>query len=246
MRSLLSVDITARPLIADVLTHMWMTSSPSVRPSWEGPCGGKYSIQNSLASIFHGIDPPESCRYEVEFHCSCFPSNDLQDTMNAGDAAETEATLPALVSLGSEVQEDHSSINTNFLVVLSSSKEQENNPPNQVSNSSSTAITPSPTSTEQEKLVRNKPSPSDDSFSSNSLHQNATLQVDSVSSSLQKSDSLPHDQDCRVSLLTESMSSAAMVQAKLLTVSKVCIFRHLQLEYPVLAPLQFLLAKKFF
>ncbi len=92
MRSLLSVDITARPLIADVLTHMWMTSSPSVRPSWEGPCGGKYSIQNSLASIFHGIDPPESCRYEVEFHCSRFPSNDLQDTMNAGDAAETEAT----------------------------------------------------------------------------------------------------------------------------------------------------------
>ncbi len=99
---------------------------------------------------------------------------------------------------------------------------------------------------EQEKLVNNKPSPADNSFSSNSLHQNATLQVDSVSSSLQKSDSLPHDQDCRVSLLTESMSSAAMVQAKLLTVSKVCIFRHLQLEYPVLAPLQFLLAKKFF
>ncbi len=66
----------------------------------------------------------------------------------------------------------------------------------------------------QEKLIRNEPSPSDDSFSSNSLHQNATLQVDSVSSSLQRSDSLPLDQDCRVSLLTESMSLTSMVQAK--------------------------------
>ncbi len=59
--------------------------------------------------------------------------------MNAGDAAETEVTLSALVLSGSEAQEDH---NTNFPGVLSSSKEQENNPPNRVSNSSSTEITP--------------------------------------------------------------------------------------------------------
>ncbi len=225
MRSLLSVEIAARPLISNVLTHMWMTSFVSVRPSWEGPCEGKYNIQNSLPSIFHGIDSPECSSYDVEIHCSRLPSDDRQDSMNAIGAMETESIVPAMVSSSSVVQEDDSSISATSPAVLSCSKLQENNSFNGVSNSTSTATSLSPTEREQENLDSNNSSPADDSLSSNSLHQDnydslesvshTTLPTESVSSSLVQSDSLPLDQACKASpLTTESLSSASMVLAK--------------------------------
>ncbi len=108
MRSLLSADLTARSLIADVLTHMWMTSFPSVRPSWEGPHEGKYNIKNSLPSIFHSINLYNSSCYDVEIHSPRLPSgNDHQDMATAMNISEAETALPANNSSGSEVQEDH-------------------------------------------------------------------------------------------------------------------------------------------
>ncbi len=108
VRSLLTVDVTARPLIADVLSHMWMTSFPSVHPSWEVPCGGKHTIQNSLPSIFHSVDSSTRC-YDVEVHSPRLPSNDQQDTMNAMDTTDTETALPIRDSSGSEMLEEHPS-----------------------------------------------------------------------------------------------------------------------------------------
>ncbi len=108
MRSLLSADLTARSLIADVLTHMWMMSFPSVRPSWEGPHEGKYNIKNSLPSIFHSINLYNSSCYDVEIHSPRLPSgNDHQDMVTAMNISEAETALPANNSSGSEVQEDH-------------------------------------------------------------------------------------------------------------------------------------------
>ncbi len=96
VRSLLTVDVTVRPFIAEVLSHMWMTSFPSVRPSWEGPCGGKHTIQNSLPSIFHSVNSSARC-YDVEVHSPRLPSNDQQDTMNAMDTTDAETALPVRV-----------------------------------------------------------------------------------------------------------------------------------------------------
>ncbi len=173
-------------------------------------CEGKYNIQNSLPSIFHGIDSPESSSYDVEIHCSRLPSDDRQDSMNAIGAMETESTLPAVVSSSSVVQEDDSSVTSP--AVLSCSKLQENNSFNGVSNSTSTATSLSPTEREQENLDSNNPSPADDSLSSNSLHQDNYDSLESVSV---QSDSVPLDQACKVSpLTTESLSSASMVLAK--------------------------------
>ncbi len=108
VRSLLTVDVTVRPFIAEVLSHMLMTSFPSVCPSWEGPCGGKHTVQNSLSlpSIFHSVDS-STCCYDVEVHSPRLPSNDQQDTMNDMDTTDAETALPVRVSSGSEVQEEH-------------------------------------------------------------------------------------------------------------------------------------------
>ncbi len=126
VRSLLTVDITARPLIAEILSHMWMTSLPSVRPSWEGSCGGKHTMQNSLPSIFHSVDSSTRC-YDVEVHSPRLPSNDQQDTMNAMDTTDAETALPVRESSGSEVQEDHliPASNTVLSASISCSKEHE-------------------------------------------------------------------------------------------------------------------------
>ncbi len=137
---------------------------PSVRPSWERPCEGKYNVQNSLPSIFHGIDPPESSSYDVEIHHSCLPPDDrLQDSMNAIGATENEATLPAVVSSSSVVQEDESA-NANVPAVLPTSKEHAKYPPIQVINSYSTATSLSPIFNEQEGIDSNYPSPAADLF----------------------------------------------------------------------------------
>ncbi len=106
MRSLLSADITARSLVADVLTHVWMTSFPSVRPSWEGPREGKYNIKNSLPSIFHRINPSDSSCYDVEIHSPRLPSGNI-DQLDMMTAMKAETALPVKNLSGSEVQEDH-------------------------------------------------------------------------------------------------------------------------------------------
>ncbi len=126
VRSLLIVDVTARLIIAEILSHMWMTSFPSVRPSWEGPCGGKHTVQNSLPSIFHSVDSSTRC-YDVEVHSPRLPSNDQQDTMNAMDTTDPETALPVRESSGSEVQEEHliPASNTVLSASVSCSKKQD-------------------------------------------------------------------------------------------------------------------------
>ncbi len=141
VRSLLIVDVTARPLIAEILSHMWMTSFPSVRPSWEGPCGGKHTVQNSLPSIFHSVDSSTRC-YDVEVHSSRLPSNDQQDTMNAMDTTDAETALPLRdSSSGSEVQEEHliPANNTVLSASVSCSEEQDCHPLNPATNCPSLA-----------------------------------------------------------------------------------------------------------
>ncbi len=137
MRSLLSADLTARSLIADVLTHMWMTSFPSVRPSWEGPHEGKYNIKNSLPSIFHSINLYNSSCYDVEIHPPRLPSgNDHQDMATAMNISEAETALPAKNSSGSEVQEDHLNPPSDTVApaLSSCSKEQDHLPLGYVNN----------------------------------------------------------------------------------------------------------------
>ncbi len=134
------MDVTARPLIAEVLSHMWMTSFPSVRPSWEGPCGGKHTIQNSLPSIFHSVDSSTRC-YDVEVHSPRLPSNDQQDTTNAMDTTDAETALPVRDASGSEVQEEHliPADNTVLSASVSCSKEQDCHPLNSANNCPSLA-----------------------------------------------------------------------------------------------------------
>ena len=114
------MDITARPLIAEVLTHMWMTSFPSVQPSWEGPCGDKHNIQNSLPSIFLSVNLSTGF-YDVDIHSRCPPSSDQQDMMNAMDATEAETTLPVSDSSAPVVKEEHLNPASDTSVPVSSS-----------------------------------------------------------------------------------------------------------------------------
>ncbi len=60
MRSLLTVDVAARPLVADITTYKWMTYS-TIRPSWNGPPGGKHTIQNSVPKYLHKIKCTNKC-----------------------------------------------------------------------------------------------------------------------------------------------------------------------------------------
>ncbi len=103
VRSLLSVDISSRPYIAEVNAHMWMTALPSYRPSWEGTCGSKYTIENSLPSILHGVPPHNTCCHDVAIPYPPLPpqlpSMDQQGIgMDAANMAGIETNGPISTS----------------------------------------------------------------------------------------------------------------------------------------------------
>ena len=97
------MDISARPYIADVNTHLWMTAFPSYRPSWEGPCGSKYTIENSLPSSLHGIRPHNTCCCNVAIP---YPKGQQGLMMNAAATTKAEASLPSSSLHCSKVHDD--------------------------------------------------------------------------------------------------------------------------------------------
>ncbi len=202
VRSLLTVDVTVRPFITEVLSHMWMTSFPSVRPSWEGPCGGKHTIQNSLPSIFHSVDSSTPC-YDVEVHSPRLPSNDQQDTMNAMDTTDPETALPVRDSSGSEVQEEHliPANNTVLSASVSCSKEHDSHPLNSATNCPSLA---DELAFVCELISINNPLP-ESAASTTQLAKSASLT--SV-----KQDSLTADEAGKISMSAESESSTSVEQ----------------------------------
>ncbi len=202
VRSLLTVDVTARPLIAEVLSHMWMTSFPSVRPSWEGPCGGKHTVKNSLPSIFHSVDSSTHC-YDVEVHSPRLPSNDQQDTMNAMDTTDPETALPVRESSGSEVQEEHHipANNTILSVSVSCSKEHVSHSLNTANNCPSLADELA--FSDEPKSINN---PLPESAAS------TTQLVKSTSLTSVKPNSLTSDEASKITMCAESDSSTSEEQ----------------------------------
>ncbi len=58
--SLLTINLTLRPLISDIRFHSWMTDCPSIRPSW-CDMSDKYTIQTYLPSYLHNVKPRHLC-----------------------------------------------------------------------------------------------------------------------------------------------------------------------------------------
>ncbi len=62
MKCLLTVDMTARPLVSEICSHIWLTGYPSIRPFWTGlPGDSKFTIEKSLPSAFCNIKPRHLC-----------------------------------------------------------------------------------------------------------------------------------------------------------------------------------------
>jgi len=68
--------MTARPLISDISSHVWLTGFPSLRPFWTGgPGDSKFTIQNSLPSAFRNIKPGHVCTSShAPLHNTAVPS----------------------------------------------------------------------------------------------------------------------------------------------------------------------------
>ncbi len=58
--SLLTINLTLRPLISEIRFHSWMTDCPSIRPSWYGT-SDKYTIQTCLPSYLHNVKLRHLC-----------------------------------------------------------------------------------------------------------------------------------------------------------------------------------------
>ena len=58
--SLLTINVTTRPLISEVRFHSWMTDCPSIRPSWYDT-SDKYTIQTYLPSYLHNVKLRHLC-----------------------------------------------------------------------------------------------------------------------------------------------------------------------------------------
>ena len=66
--------MTARPLVSEICSHIWLTGYPSIRPFWTGvPGDSKFTIEKSLPSAFCNIKPRHLCTSQSPFCKTTLP-----------------------------------------------------------------------------------------------------------------------------------------------------------------------------
>ncbi len=66
--------MTARPLVSEICSHIWLTGYPSIQPFWTGvPGDSKFTIEKSLPSAFCNIKPRHLCTSQSPFCKTTLP-----------------------------------------------------------------------------------------------------------------------------------------------------------------------------